>query len=556
MSGIIPDRESMTVEFKSDVSPIGDDELLAAVVCMANADGGTIYLGVEDNGRVTGLSSKHHNLTGLAAMVAARTIPPLAVRVSGIPQDDRTVAKIEVPKSTRIVATSRGLVTRRRIQADGTPECVPYYPHEFDTRASDLGMLDYSARPVIGASVKDLDPLELNRLRRMIEQLGGDRNLLALRDEELTGALALTRCVDGIRVPTVAGLLLLANEESLREHVPTHEVAFQVLEGPLVRVNDFYRTPLLRVYERVLEQFRAWLRDDEVMVRFMRIPVPNYDESAFREAFVNALVHRDYTRLGAVHIRWEQDCIVVSNPGGFVEGVTLSNLLVTEPRARNPVLADTFKRIGLAERTGRGIDNIYRGLLRYGRSAPDYSRSDAVSVVLRLPGGKADEAFVQLVVNEENRRGMPVPLDSLIALSELKRQRRIDTAHLAHAIQRDEATARATLEQLVESGLAEAHGVKKGRTYTLSAQVYRELGQPEDYIRQTGFEPIQQENMVIRYVQAHGRITRGEAAELCRISPYRASRLLSGLSEDGRLVRQGAKRGTYYELSHNSRARS
>ena len=258
------------------------------------------------------------------------------------------------------MATSRGLVARRRIQADGTPECVPYYPHEFDTRASDLGMLDYSARPVMGASVEDLDPLELHRLRRMIEQLGGDRSLLALSDEELTGALVLTRRTNGIRVPTVAGLLLLANEGALAEHVPTHEVAFQVLDGSLVRVNDFYRMPLLRVYERVLEQFRARLHDDEVMVRFIRIPVPNYDESAFREAFVNALVHRDYTRLGAVHIRWEQDSIVVSNPGGFVEGVTLNNLLVTEPRARNPVLADVFKRIGLAERTGRGIDNMYR----------------------------------------------------------------------------------------------------------------------------------------------------------------------------------------------------
>lgn len=64
---------------------------------------------------------------------------------------------------------------------------MPYYPHELDTRASDLGLLDYSARPVIGASVEDLDPLELNRLRRMIERLGGDRNLLALSDEELMG---------------------------------------------------------------------------------------------------------------------------------------------------------------------------------------------------------------------------------------------------------------------------------------------------------------------------------------------------------------------------------
>jgi hypothetical protein len=46
-------------------------------------------------------------------------------------------------------------------------------------------------------------------------------------------------------VPTVAGLLILGREAALREHLPTHEVAFQVLDGTHVRVNDFYRTPLL-----------------------------------------------------------------------------------------------------------------------------------------------------------------------------------------------------------------------------------------------------------------------------------------------------------------------
>jgi ATP-dependent DNA helicase RecG len=139
-------------------------------------------------------------------------------------------------------------------------------------------------------------------------------------------------------------------------------------------VNDFYRSPLLRIFEHVEEQFRARLVENEITVGLFRVPIPDQDPRAFREALVNALVHRDYTRLGAVHVRWETDAIVVSNPGGFVEGVTLDNLLVVEPRPRNPLLAAAVKRIGLAERTGRGIDVLYQGLLRYGRPAPDYRR--------------------------------------------------------------------------------------------------------------------------------------------------------------------------------------
>ena len=264
------------------------------------------------------------------------------------------IARISVPKSRQLVATSDGLMQRRRLRADGLPECVPFYPHEFAQRQSDLGLLDYSALPIPSASQQDFDPLERERLRQCIERYGGERSLIGLADDELDGALGFIRRDEGRIVPTVAGLLILGREAALREHLPTHEVAFQVLDGTQVRVNDFYRTPLLKTFERIEEQFRVRVVENEIQVGLFRVPVPNYEPRAFREAVVNALVHRDYTRLGAVHVRWEADAIVVSNPGGFVEGVTLDNLLVVEPRPRNPLLADVIKRIGLAERTGRG----------------------------------------------------------------------------------------------------------------------------------------------------------------------------------------------------------
>jgi ATP-dependent DNA helicase RecG len=72
---------------------------------------------------------------------------------------------------------------------------------------------------------------------------------MGLADEEQVGALGLVRRVEGRLVPTIAGLLILGNESALREHLPTHEVAFQVLEGTDVRVNEFRRMPLLKTFE-------------------------------------------------------------------------------------------------------------------------------------------------------------------------------------------------------------------------------------------------------------------------------------------------------------------
>ena len=66
----IPERESLTVELKSDAKRLPDRELAEAVVCLANTQGGEIYLGVEDDGEVTGLHPAHVDLTGLTAMIA------------------------------------------------------------------------------------------------------------------------------------------------------------------------------------------------------------------------------------------------------------------------------------------------------------------------------------------------------------------------------------------------------------------------------------------------------------------------------------------------------
>jgi ATP-dependent DNA helicase RecG len=547
MKRSIPDRESITVEFKSDRRRLSDDDLVLAAVCLANTQGGTIFLGVEKNGDISGLHPEHHDVPGLAALVANRTVPPLGVRVDIIAEDGLAVAVIEVPRSMRLVATSSGTLQRRRLKADGAPECVPFLPHEFASRESDLRLVDYSALPVAGSSVDDLDPTERQRLRQAVETNRGDRALLGLEDRELDGALGLVHDVGGRRVPTVAGLLLIGRESAIRAHLPTHEVAFQVLEGEAVRVNDFYRLPLVRLFERVEEQFSARVLEREVQAGMFRVPVPNVDRRAFREAVVNALTHRDYTRLGAVHVRWQPEMLTIGNPGGFVEGVSLDNLLVVDPLPRNPRLADAFKRIGLAERTGRGVDLIFQGMLRYGRPAPNYGRSNVTAVTVDLSCAEADLDFLTLVLQEEQRTRAPMPLDSLLVLACLRNERRVDVNDIAQAIQKPPTVARGVLERLVESGLVEAHGATKGRYYVLSAKVYRSLGRSTDYVRQAGFDRLQQEQMVRRFVQQHGSIRRKDVVELCHLSPDQASRLLGRLVSEGALRRHGERKTTIYE---------
>lgn len=545
---LIKKGESLTLEFKSDQKPLSDRELIAAVISLANTEGGVLLLGVEDNGKITGLHDKHKNISSLAAFIANKTTPSIPVKVETITTEYGEVAKINIDKSSSLVSTSEGLLQRRRMKADGTPEAVPFYPHEFASRQSSFRVIDPSASPVMEANPDNFNPVERNRLRESIRKFGGDKSLLDLADDEFDGALGLTINIDNLIKPTIAGLLLLGRENDIRRFIPSYEVAFQVLKGTEVRINEFFRKPVINTFEEIESLFNARVEEEEIEVGLFRVPVPNYDKRAFREAFVNALVHRDFSILGAVHVRIDDNGLHISNPGGFVEGVTIKNLLFTPPRPRNPLLADIIKRIGLAERTGRGIDRIFEGMLRYGRQKPDYSMSDSTSVNLFLPDSKADIKFLEMILENENKTKKPMPIESLIILSRLSKEKRLTFPQLMEDFQNDEARTRAAVEKLVEADLATPHGSGRGRSYTLSSKIYNKSGKKSAFIRQSGFDSIQQEEMVINYIKEYGSINRAETMELCRISKDQAYKLLKRLKDNDRVKSINSGKLTRYQF--------
>jgi len=554
---LIADGETLSVELKGEEKrQLSDGDLVAAVVCLANRSGtdpGWLLVGVEDDGRVTGAHHRHDaGITDprrVQALIAGRTRPSLSCRVELVPAGDAEVLAIEVFPARTPVATSDGSYYRRAIGHRGQPECLPMFFHEMQALQADRGALDYSALTVADASWSDLDPLEFERFRRSIRETGrGDRSLLDLPDFELTKALGGVTGGAAPEAIRVLALLLFGREESLRRLLPTHEAAFQSLTGRKVEVNDFFRWPLVRIVEEFETRLRARNREEELMVGMFRVGVPDYSPVAFREALANALVHRDYTRLGAIHVQWHEDCIVISNPGGFPEGIGLDNFFVAGPRPRNPLLADAFKRAGIVERTGRGIDTIFEEQLRNGRPAPSYEHSTATEVAVELPGGQANLSFVRLLVEESQAGRLPTFVE-LLLLNGLWMERSLSTAEAARLSQRPEAEARRALERLVENGLVEPRGEKKGRVYHLSAATYRRLGEKAAYVRRRGFEPLQQEQMVLQYVEKHGRITRREAAELCQLGSDQAKRLLDRLAREKRLHREGRTRGVSYVLA-------
>lgn len=552
---LIAGGETLTVEFKSDRRQISDKEIYEEIVSLANSAGGTLLIGVEDSGEVTGAAPRHGSNTDplrLQAAIFGNTVPSINTRVSVQKLDGPEVLAIEVDRYPEPCATASGKSLRRIIGGDGKPQSVPFYPRDQRSMRIDLGLLDFSAQPVESAAFEDLDPLEFERLRQAVARLRGDVNLKALSDSELAKALRLVETTDHGLTPNVAGLLLLGRPDVIRKHLPTHGAFFQVLDpmGTVVADDTPFDSaaPLLRMFGEMELRFAARNQEREVSVGLIRLPIPDYAPESFREAVNNALLHRDYSRMGAVYIQRHPDHLLITNPGGFPEGITLQNILVHEPKPRNPRLAEAFKRIGLVEQTGRGVDRIFLGQLRFGRPVPDYARSDASGVRVVLRGGDASLEFAAYVF-EEDRAGRPFSLDELLVLNQLFHERRIDSDSAARLLQKGAADGHAVLERLQERGLLEAKGEKRGRVYHLSAAMYRQLGQPAGYVRAHGISAIRQEAMVLEYVTAHGRIELAQVMDLCMLNRGQAQRLLKRMLESKRLSMRGkGPRWAYYVI--------
>ena len=547
----IPKHESLEVEFKSDRDCLNDDDLVEALICLANAQGGTLYLGIENDAAHTGLhSSRPADISSLAALVANRTAPRLQVHVQELLVAGVRVAAITVPRCSDIIARSDGLVKRRRIGGNGQPECVPFLPNEYPSRRADFQLLDMSAEPLAEATLADFDTLQRERLRAVIaNNPRSDKSLAGLTNEQLDGALSLTVTRNGQRVPTLLGLLLIGRTDSLRRLVPTHEVLFQVMDGMHVKVNEGSRAALIEIVEWLDLLSRGVNTEQEFNEGLFRIGIARVDGDALREAINNALVHRDYARRGPVRVCWQKNDLIISNPGGFVDGVRLDNLLTTEPRPRNPALADAFKRLGLVDRTGRGVDLIYSGMLRFGRPAPDYSQSMLDLVKLSINTEPADLAFVRMVLKEEARQNNTLPVETLLVLMALREARRLSSAELAARLQCGAVQAAGVIEPLAESGLVQAHGNGRGRQYTLSPQVYKQLGQGPEYVQQAGFDELQQVELIRNLARQQVRIKRDDVMTLCRLSPRQAKHKLDQMVATGLLARHGLKRGTYYTIT-------
>lgn len=350
--------------------------------------------------------------------------------------------------------------------------------------------------------------------------------------------IALTVASDGITHATTDGRCLKRLGKNSKPFYPD-EMSNRYSESNLEEYDARLdmKAPIISVIDRLSEKIQDSNRIVNVQVGLFRLEIVDFPEKVFQEALLNALSHRDYQSQGAVYVKHYPDKIVIENPGAFLDGITENNIITHPSVPRNKLIAETLQHLKYVQRTGQGVDIIFREMISSGKPFPEYkSYNDAVS--LTIYSAIDDIDFVKFIANEENGLSRSFSLSELMILRYLKDNRKITMSEAESLIQEARDQAQNACNNLKRYGLIEL----SGNEYMLTAKIYDELKNSVDYTKDKAIQYIKAREMILEYIRDRGFINNELVRELCGFSQKQA-----------RIILQRMRKENLIELSEKGR---
>jgi ATP-dependent DNA helicase RecG len=439
--------EGERTEFKAQWS----DTALETLAAFANGRGGTLLVGVDDDGRVIGWQGNEQDLRATTDRIAnaLRIQPSLEVRVlSG----ERVLVIDVSPSGTPIAYRGRyyrriGNTTRQIPPEELGRLFIEKWGVTWDSVTS-----DYSVDEIDSDTVQQFARLSKPRLPYVSEDEASE-SLLRKLDLLVDGKL--TR-----------GAVLLFGKEPQRHFLMTqvHMGRFKtdttIVDDKLIRGN------LFRQLEQVMQFFRQYLQvryeipgemgeAASPLEALQRREIWDYPLEALREAVINALIHRDYfDPHREISIRVYDDRVYVWSPGELPPGITVEDLKRSphDSSLRNPLLAQVFYFAGWIERWGSGTTRIVELCRRQGLPEPDF----------RSEKGRFEVVFYQDPYTGERLREMGLNERQVKAVLYVKEQGSITNREFRELTGLSDEATRKDLAELTEKGLLRVEG--KGRS--------------------------------------------------------------------------------------------
>jgi ATP-dependent DNA helicase RecG len=522
----LSNQEGLNLEFKKAENSFSNTELYSYCSALSNEGGGKLIFGVEPKNHVvvgtkifqgTYNSLSHEILTKLG----------IRVDVEEVTHPDGRVLIFHIP--THYIGKpikSNGIYYMRAGES-----LVPMDERTLKQKLTQYEQ-DFSASIVKGLTISDLDDEAIKSLRNII-MIKGKKSLTDLDDRKLLDALDLTTR-DGV---TFAGLILLGKKEKISEILPPAEIIFEWRQDQKIN-HDFrkeWREPFLKVYDDI------WLT---ISNRNTRIPIQEgliqneilaFNEKAIREALLNAVTHRDYSIVSqSVFIRANLHDLTVTSPGGFLPGITPENI-IDKQASRNRRLADVLQKLGLVERSGQGMDQIFETTIREGKGRPDLSKSSTFEVVLKIPAQVKDKNFILFIEKVSQERQIIFSFEEIYELELLRENKVADNLK--------------NKNKFLNLGIIEKIGKTSGTKYILSHKYYKYENKPGIYTRIKGLSREHKKKLILDHIEREKEASRRDFLDaFSELKPKDISNLLSELKKDSKIIRVGSDRSGLWKI--------
>lgn len=521
--------ESETLDFKQDARSARESMAMAAdaAICFANAQGGCIVIGVADNiAGPAALVGTQLDQLAIKQQIYELSRPPLLVDVAEHAASGVRLIVVTVPSGVEIHSDTQGRVKHRVGRA-----CLPMTAQHQAFRQEERNGVDWSSL-ASKMSISDVNSHAVDEARGRLRLLEGERSQFADRsDIELLRSLGT---VDGQDRLLRAGEVLFCSRS---EDQPW--IVYQYRPSPggeasaVERLGGTPATALDRLTELVWDRRHT---TPLTLANGSQIEVPDFPREAVREAVANALLHRDMRIHRPVSVEHSPDMFIVESPGRLVAGINETNILTHPSKPRNPCLFQAARKLGIAEDTGRGVDRIYRALLRSGRDIPAITQTTDTTRVAFMGGTPQTQVVEFTAMLDPADRD---DVDVLLVISMLLINRTITEATLAPVLQKQPSEAGAVLNRMAASdsevieATLDTRSMRKP-TYRLRASALESLSSAVAYRR----HPIDDaDSKVIAHIKDYGRINNRTVQNLFNINSSRASTLLRTLQQRGLLVK-------------------
>ena len=459
---ILQDKKSL----KSVIGKTADfTELAKDCVAFANAKGGRLYIGIEDDDNLP--PADQIIQVGLPERIIKRINEltynvALQSEVVSASNGGEYIILNVLRTASSVASTTKGLYYIRDDQ-----DSRPVLPDELIRLVSDKTAYCWETKVSLNIRWDHCDKAKLANLIKEIRN--SERVSSFVKGKSDYELLVYYLLVDDNGLLTNLGILWIGKQEHRARllYAPVVQYIKYDAEGNKVNkiVWDDYSLNPMELIESIWQNIPDWRESYEVSEGLWRKNIPAYDEKVVREVLCNALAHRPYTTRGDVFINIYPDKMAVVNPGLFPLGVSATNIL-QKTIQRNEHLSRLLYVLKLMEAEGSGYDLMYETLLTSGKSCPiPFEGADYIEVTID-----------RKIINKESVRLCEYITDNyklsqknLIALGIIIQSHTISAIDLSKKLQlATEMRLRDYVGYLVNEKIVETRGRGKGVKYFLN----------------------------------------------------------------------------------------